>query len=427
MRFLHYSLVPLTATRRWTVLALLATAMVIGLLDRINFSVALAVVDFQQRFQLTDSDRGLLNSAFFWTYTAMQAPAGWVVDRYGVKRLFTIAVALWGLITACTAIAASPGQLIGLRLLLGVTEALLTPASMRWIRMNCREEQRGIAIGFVMAGTKVGPAIGAPLAAFLITQAGWQMMFVLLGLCSVVWLIPWVRFATDGEAPAYLPDQPKAQARLRDFAGNPILWGTLIGAFCYQYYVNFCITWMPSYFVERHGVSLNSMGLYTMFSFGGMGLIATAAGLAADRLIARGWNPTRVRKGFVIAGLAIASTELLGVVVESQELAVIVSILSLSALGLATANSWGLTQTLIPPHLVGRVVGLQALAASAPGIAAPLLTGWLKQTTGGYTAAFAVVCALLITGVLAYVFLVKEKYSIEDSNELTHNANVGRG
>ena len=51
--------------------------------------------------------------------------------------------------------------------------------------MNCREEQRGIAIGFVMAGTKVGPAIGAPFAAFLITQAGWQMMFVLLGLCSV--------------------------------------------------------------------------------------------------------------------------------------------------------------------------------------------------------------------------------------------------
>ena len=72
MRFLHYSLVPLSATRRWTVIGLLATAMVIGLLDRINFSVALAVVDFQHRFRLTDSDRGLLNSAFFWTYTALQ-------------------------------------------------------------------------------------------------------------------------------------------------------------------------------------------------------------------------------------------------------------------------------------------------------------------------------------------------------------------
>ena len=218
-----------------------------------------------------------------------------------------------------TAIAASPSQLIALRLLLGVSEALLTPASMRWIRMNCREEQRGAAIGVVMAGTKVGPAIGAPIAAFLITRAGWQMMFVILGLCSLIWLVPWIRFATDGATPEGTLNRRPDEARLRDFAGNPILWGTLIGAFCYQYYVNFCITWMPSYFVERHGLSLGSMGLYTMFSFGGMGLIATLAGFGADRLIARGWNPTRVRKGFVITGLALASTELLGAVAPSGD------------------------------------------------------------------------------------------------------------
>jgi MFS family permease len=291
--------------------------------------------------------------------------------------------------------------------------------------MNCREDQRGAAIGVVMAGTKAGPAIGAPLAAFLIKHAGWQMMFVLLGLCSLLWLIPWVRFATDGES-APLLERPKQQAGLREFAGNPILWGPLIGAFCYQYYVNFCITWMPAYFVERHGLSLESMGLYTMFSFGGMGIIATLAGFVADRMVTRGWNATRVRKAFVISGLAIASTELLGAVVESRGLAVFFSIVSLSALGLATANAWALTQTLIPAHLVGRVVGLQALAASAPGIVAPLLTGWLKQMTGDYTAAFAIVSGLLVTGVLAYVFLVREQYSIENANKLAHNANIGR-
>ena len=174
--------------------------MVIGLLDRINFSVALALKDFQDRFLLTDQDRGLLNSAFFWTYTCLQAPAGWVVDRYGVKRLFTVAVALWGVITAATAVVTFAWQLVLLRLLLGASEALLTPASMRWIRLNCREDQRGIAIGIVMAGTKVGPAIGAWLSAILISAYGWQMMFVLLGLCSFAWLIPWLRFAKDGGA-----------------------------------------------------------------------------------------------------------------------------------------------------------------------------------------------------------------------------------
>lgn len=386
-------------------------AMVIGLLDRINFSVALALPEFRERFALSDHDRGLLNSAFFWTYTALQAPAGWVVDRFGVKRLFTIAVALWGLVTAATAIATFAWQLVLLRLLLGASEALLTPASMRWIRMNCREEQRGMAIGIVMAGTKIGPAIGAWLSAVLISSLGWQAMFVLLGLCSFAWLIPWVRVAQDGEASVKEAPVAESHATLGDLSRNPILWGTLVGAFCYQYYVNFCITWMPAYFVERHGLSLNSMGLYTMFSFGGMALIATLAGIAADRLIARGWNATRVRKSFVICGLAIASTELLGAVVDSQRLAIFFAIVSLSGLGLATANAWALTQTLIPGHLVGRVVGLQALAASAPGIVAPIVTGWLKDATGGYTAPFQLICVLLLTGMLSYAFLVRQKYA----------------
>jgi MFS transporter, ACS family, D-galactonate transporter len=401
----------MTSAARWTVVSLLALAMVIGLLDRINFSVALALKDFQDRFQLTDQDRGLLNSAFFWTYTCLQAPAGWVVDRYGVKRLFTVAVGFWGLITAATAVAAFAWQLILLRLLLGASEALLTPASMRWIRLNCREEQRGIAIGIVMSGTKVGPAIGAWLSAFLISAYGWQMMFVLLGLCSFVWLIPWLGFARDGDAEPPAAKANQSQATIRDLFRNPILWGTLIGAFCYQYYVNFCITWMPAYFVDKHGLTLNAMGLYTMFSFGGMALIATLAGWVADRLIARGYNAPLVRKSFVIAGLAIASTELLGAVVDSPTMAVTFAIVSLSGLGLATANAWALTQTLIPGHLVGRVVGLQAVAASAPGIVAPLATGWLKQVTGGYTAPFQLICALLVTGLLSYVFLVREKYA----------------
>ena len=396
---------------RWTVVGLLGLAMVIGLLDRINFSVALALKDFQDRFLLTDQDRGLLNSAFFWTYTCLQAPAGWVVDRYGVKRLFTVAVALWGLITAATAVVTFAWQLVLLRLLLGASEALLTPASMRWIRLNCREDQRGIAIGIVMAGTKVGPAIGAWLSAILISAYGWQMMFVLLGLCSFAWLIPWVRFATDGGAEPSKAKTSDSQATVRDLFRNPILWGTLIGAFCYQYYVNFCITWMPAYFVDKHGLSLNSMGLYTMFSFGGMALIATLAGYVADRLIARGYNAPLVRKSFVIAGLAIASTELLGAVVDSPSMAIAFAIVSLSGLGLATANAWALTQTLIPGHLVGRVVGLQALAASAPGIVAPIATGWLKQTTGGYTAPFQLICLLLVIGLLSYLFLVREKYA----------------
>jgi len=69
------------------------------------------------------------------------------------------------------------------------------------------------------------------------------------------------------------------------------VWGTIVASFCYMYFVYFCMTWMPAYFMERRHLSLGKMGLYTFFSFGGMALMATLAGLAADRLIGRGLNP----------------------------------------------------------------------------------------------------------------------------------------
>src|ERR1035437_777153 len=74
-----------SSARCWAILGLLCIAMIIAYFDRVNLSVVLVVKDFKQFFQLTDHDRGSLNSAFFLSYTILQLPAGWFVDRYGVK------------------------------------------------------------------------------------------------------------------------------------------------------------------------------------------------------------------------------------------------------------------------------------------------------------------------------------------------------
>jgi MFS family permease len=110
---------------------------------------------------ITDVDRGTLNSAFFWSYAFLQIPAGWLVDRYGVKLPYAISFLVWSLVSAGTSLATSFSQLFALRFLLGVGESVVTPASMRWIRFHFPEKQRGLAIGIQMAGTKLGPAIGA--------------------------------------------------------------------------------------------------------------------------------------------------------------------------------------------------------------------------------------------------------------------------
>src|SRR5690242_17480223 len=148
-----------STSRQWVIIALLSLGMIIAYVDRTNFSVALASKDFKSLFQLTDADRGALNSAFFWSYAFLQIPAGWLVDRYGVKIPYALGFLAWSLVSAGTSFASSVSQLFGLRFLLGVGESVVTPASMRWIRFHFGEKQRGLAIGLYMTGTKLGPAI----------------------------------------------------------------------------------------------------------------------------------------------------------------------------------------------------------------------------------------------------------------------------
>ncbi|HSB15920.1 MAG TPA: MFS transporter, partial [Bryobacteraceae bacterium] len=270
----------MTPSRRWTIIGLLCLGMVIAYFDRVNLSIALASQDFKNFFDLTDQDRGLLNSAFFWSYAFLQIPAGWVADRFGVKFPYAAGFLLWSVMSALAALAGSLWQLFALRMLLGVFESIVTPAGMRWIRFHCAENQRGLAVGLYMAAAKAGPALGAPLATWLLVAYGWRPMFVILGLGCLVWLLPWMLIVEDDDRKIERAAVQKAAAAvpfLRVLA-SPVIWGTIIGTFCYQYFVYFCMTWMPAYFVERRNLSLESMGWYTMFSFMGMAVVATAAG-----------------------------------------------------------------------------------------------------------------------------------------------------
>jgi len=157
--------VPTTSqARRWTIIGLLSLGVIIAYVDRTNFSVALASKDFKSLFRLTDVDRGTLNSAFFWSYAFLQIPAGWLVDRYGVKFPYAFGFLAWSLVSAGTSLATSMSQLFAIRFLLGVGESVVTPASMRWIRFHFQEKQRGLAVGLYMTWTKIGPAIGAWIA-----------------------------------------------------------------------------------------------------------------------------------------------------------------------------------------------------------------------------------------------------------------------
>jgi MFS transporter, ACS family, D-galactonate transporter len=395
--------------KKWSVVALLSLGMVIAYVDRSNLSVVLATRQFRDAFHLGDSSRGLLNSAFFWSYALLQIPAGWVVDRFGVKRPYTVAFLAWTLISAATGMVNSVSQLLVLRLLLGAGESICAPASLRWIRWNCREEQRGVAVGIYMAGTKVGAAIGVPIAAFLTTAFSWRTMFVICGLAGFGWLGGW-QLLVNNDSPLEAEtssDTAGSTPGFKDLLTNRVTWGILLGTFSYGYFLYFCVTWLPAYFVEYRHLSLSSMGMYTLFSFGGMAAIAILSGWLADQMIRRGADPARTRKGFTILGFALASTEVFGALSSSESLALFFAVFSLAGLGLATANYWALTQTMIPGRAMGRIAGIQNCASNLGGVLAPILTGWLKQASGGYQLPMQAIWVVLLIGIASYVFLVR--------------------
>ncbi len=400
--------------RRWAVVGLLCAAFIIAYFDRQNLSIALTDATFKNFFRLNDNGRGLLNSAFFWSYALLQIPAGWVVDRYGVKWPFAIGLGVWSALAGLTARCGSLTQLFLLRVMLGAGEAVNTPAGMRWIRLNFSPQRHGLVMGLYQGSAKVGPAIGAPLVAWLLVAYGWRAMFAIIGFGALVWLVPWCLLVRNDDRQrerAVLRRPEIAPISFRELLTSPAMWGIIIGAFCYNYYTYFCLTWLPSYFSESRGLSLNSTGWFTGFSFWGIAIVATAAGYWADAIIRRGRDPVMVRKAFIVAGLVIASTEIFGAAAESNATALFFALFSLSGLGLATGNYWALTPAIMPGAPAARLAAVQNTAANLPGIAAPILTGWLKQNTGGYLAPMAANLLFLLIGIASYLFLVRRQYA----------------
>ncbi|SIT43849.1 MFS transporter [Paraburkholderia ribeironis] len=400
---------------RWTVLALLAIGVLISFIDRTSISSTLADAGFVQHFALTDIDRGWINAAFFWSYGVFQVPMGWVADRYGVKWPYAISFALWCIATALMGAVTALASLVAMRLIIGMAEAIVIPASYRWIRNNFDERQNGLAVGILAMGNKFGPALGAPVGAWFIVNYSWQVMFVATGVVGLLWLAPWLLMVRNDFPSGVEVKQRNRSARsvtLVSILSSPVVWGGMITNFCYGYFTFYCMTWMPAYLVEQHNLSLSRSGLFTFFSFAGIAIVAALAGWAADRIIARGANPILVRKAFIIAGFVGGCTVLLGAYAHSLDMALFWNVLSLSLLGLTTANNLVLSRlSLIPKQAIGLVTGVQQLATSLAGGVAASLSGWLLHVSGSYDLPMMVILGFLVVGALATAILYRPEWA----------------
>ncbi|HUO24006.1 MAG TPA: MFS transporter [Caulobacteraceae bacterium] len=406
----------ISLTMRWGILLLLGLGVLISNIDRSSMSSAIAAESFRASFGLNDLDKGWLNSAFFWSYGLVQIPMGYVVDRYGVKWPYAVCFAIWSFATAATGMMGALAGLILMRFVIGAAEAMAIPATFRWIRDNFGEGQSGVAVSIIAAGNKFGPAIGAPVAIYLINHYSWRDMFIATGVAGLLWIVPWLGLTRNDYPTASARAAKRAEVASVPFSSvlrSPVVWGAMIVNFCYSYFTYFAMQWMPDYLHNHRKLSLESSGLYTFFSFAGIAVVAILAGWAADRMIARGADPVWTRKAFMLGGFAGGCTVVLGAHADSLGMALFWNIFSLSSIGLATANSLALCRiTLIPKPAVGIVTGVQQVATSLAGGLAGALTGWLLHIShNNYDLPMLLILVFLVIGAAATCILLQPKWS----------------
>lgn len=155
---------------RWAMILMCFLANVINFIDRAN--LAIAAPSIRADLGLDAVGMGLVLSAFFWTYAFLQLPAGWFIDKVGVRVSLALAVGWWSVFTVATGAARGLAQLVGVRLMLGVGEAAAIPSFAKVAFNWFPRSERGLASSIFDSGSRVGSALSLPLVAWLISIVG---------------------------------------------------------------------------------------------------------------------------------------------------------------------------------------------------------------------------------------------------------------
>jgi nitrate/nitrite transporter NarK len=237
----------------------------------------------------------------------------------------------------------------------------------------------------------------------------------------LLWLVPWLlvspphlsgKNAQSGPNSASGPSAavtPQARShgpgRAGAFLFNRNLLGICLGFFCFDYYWYLLVGWLPDYLVTARHLTVLRAGIYTALPFFVFGISEPIGGLIADRLIRRGWDETRTRKGIVTLAFATGLFLVPAMRVQSPQ-AAIALVIGGSLVGLATGNLIVILQCCAPPEQVGIWTGAENFGGNIAGIIAPLVTGLLISRTGSYLPGFALGPAVLLAGLLSYWFIV---------------------
>ena len=412
---------------------LLFVASLINYLDRATISMALPLIG--RDLHLGPETKGVLLSAFFWSYAAMQIPIGWCADHFNLRWLYAGAFALWSLAQGLTGFAGSLAVLIIFRIVLGVGESIYFPGGSKVVSLLFAPTDRGLPSGLFDFGTRTGLVLEGLLIPWLLVHYGWRTTFMLVGFSALLWLGPWLAVSParlgGGEplrpsgpsGPADSSDQTRPAADRSAPSQPRVAWhelivpasvaamftrnlaGICLGFFSFDYYWYVLVTWLPDYLVNVRHLTILKAGIYTALPFFVFGVTEPIGGWIADRLVKSGWDETRTRKGIVAIAFS-TGLFLLPAMRAASPRSALTLIIGGCLVGLATGNLIVILQCCAPPDKIGVWTGVENFFGNLAGIVAPIVTGVLIRRTGSYTPGFALGPAVLLIGLLSYWLIV---------------------
>lgn len=387
--------------------AALALVLLLGLAILLNYidrgAIAIASPVLKPELGLSNTEYGYAVSAFFWTYVPIQFFIGWACDRWCVYRLIAAGIALWALSTLAMGLVGGLLSLVIFRLLLGVGESITFPGASKVIARHVAPENRGTANSVVAAGIALGPVVGTFAGGLMVASYGWRTMFVVFGLVTFLWVVPWLLIAR--RLPTFAPARREPPVPIGQVARTREVWAMGIGHFGATYPLYFIIIWVPLYLTKSRGFSIVDMTYLATLGFVAQALSALAQGWISDRLVRAGWNEAALRRGLMVGGNVVMAAVTVGLMLARTPVeigACLVVFGAASATG--GVNLYAIAQIFAGPRASGSFIGIQNGLGNVPGIVMPIITGLIIDWTGLYDNAFLLTAAVCLGAALWWLF-----------------------
>ena len=403
---------------RWLMISLVFLATVINYIDRQTVSVLKTAISTD--LGLSNADYAAIQNSFLVLYGISQMVSGRIYDRIGTRLGFIFSIVIWSAGALAHAVARTAGEFRIFRGVLGFGEAGNWPGAAKLVGEWFPVNERALGMGIFNAGAALGGAVSPPIIAWLALAYGWRATFVVTGLLGFGWLVLWTALYRVPEQHPWITAAERAyilSARggtsERQLTWRPgwrtlltyrQTWAVVVGRFITDPIWWLYIFWLPSYFQEARGFSLQQIGLSAWAPFLCAGAGALGGGWASGFLIQRGWSVYRARKTVMTFGALLTPAGILAMRAESPYTALLLMGIVLFGFQVWINNLQTLPSDFFPKSAVASVFGLGGTSAAVASVIYNWGTGRVVDATG-YTPVFVIAGVLGPVGLIATLLL----------------------